>query len=116
MSVLRSPKTRIYSSKFSYVSIGNSILELNRRNLDIRINLHMNGLTPFQTYISVIMLTCTKMILITMILYIADELDSPISNSEVIHAIKRLKNDKPPGVDGVPAEFFKVISDMFVPF
>ena len=48
--------------------------------------------------------------------FIADELDSPIINSEVNHAIKRLKNHKSPGVDGVPAEFFKVISDMFVPF
>ena len=48
--------------------------------------------------------------------FVADELDLPISNSEVSQAIKRLKNDKSPGLDGVPAEFFKVISEMFVPF
>ena len=40
--------------------------------------------------------------------FIADELDSPISNSEVNRAIKRLKNDKSAGIDGVPAEFFKL--------
>ena len=40
--------------------------------------------------------------------FFADELDLPISNSEVSQAIKRLKNDKSPGVDGVPAEFFKL--------
>ena len=49
-------------------------------------------------------------------IFVADELDLPISNSEVNRAIKRLKNDKSPGVYGVPAEFFKVISKMFVPF
>ena len=48
--------------------------------------------------------------------FVADEVDLPISNTEVNHAIKRLKNDKSPGVDGVPAEFFKVISEMVVPF
>ena len=48
--------------------------------------------------------------------FVADEFDLPISNSEVSHASKWLKNDKSPGVDGVQAEFFKVISEMFVPF
>ena len=45
-----------------------------------------------------------------------DELDSPISNSEVSIAIRNLKNEKSPGFDGVPVEFFKVISDVFVPY
>ena len=48
--------------------------------------------------------------------FVPDELDLPIRNSEVSQAIKRLKNDKSPGLDGVPAEFFKVISEIFVPF
>ena len=48
--------------------------------------------------------------------FVADKLDLPISNSEVSQAIKRLKNDKSPRVNGFPAEFFKVISEMFVPF
>lgn len=47
--------------------------------------------------------------------FVAEELDSPINNSGVNHAIKRLKNYKSPGVDGVPAEIFKVIFDMFIP-
>ena len=37
-----------------------------------------------------------------------EELHAPITSTEVSYAIKRLKNDKSPGVDGVPAEFFKV--------
>ena len=38
-----------------------------------------------------------------------EELDAPITSTEVSYAIKKLKTDKSPGVDGVPAEFFKVI-------
>ncbi|MEW8546516.1 MAG: reverse transcriptase family protein, partial [Candidatus Thiodiazotropha sp.] len=45
-----------------------------------------------------------------------ETLDSPISNSEVFLAIKRLKNDKSPGLDGISAEFYKVISEIFVPY
>ena len=45
-----------------------------------------------------------------------EELGAPISNSEVYLAIKRLKNDKYPGQDGIPAKFFKVASEIFVPY
>lgn len=36
------------------------------------------------------------------------ELIRPITEQDIEHAVKELPNDKAPGVDGVPAEFFKV--------
>ncbi|MEW8546872.1 MAG: reverse transcriptase family protein, partial [Candidatus Thiodiazotropha sp.] len=45
-----------------------------------------------------------------------DLLDSPITSSEIYLSIKDLKNEKSPGIDGIPAELFKVASDKFIPY
>ena len=48
---------------------------------------------------------------------IIDEmLDEPISASEIRKSIVNLKNNKSPGIDGIPAEFYKVACDKFSPF
>lgn len=40
----------------------------------------------------------------------AQILDGPITPEEVLATIKSLKNNKPPGNDGFPAEFYKQFS------
>ena len=48
---------------------------------------------------------------------VTDELlDAPITFSEIRHSIMNLKSGKSPGIDGIPAEFFKVACDKFLPF
>ena len=41
-------------------------------------------------------------------------LDDEISMSEIISAIKNMKNDKSPGLDGIPAEIFKALDEDIV--
>ena len=43
-------------------------------------------------------------------------LDEPITASEIRASVMNLKNGKSPGIDGIPAEFFKVACDKFLPF
>lgn len=44
-----------------------------------------------------------------------DNLDNPISNTEVKAAIMAMKSGKSPGVDGFPAEFYKKYLDVLCP-
>jgi len=37
----------------------------------------------------------------------ARELNQPITEAEVLHAVEMLQNNKSPGVDGIPSEFYK---------
>ena len=46
---------------------------------------------------------------------IFDCLDQPISETEVAESIKHLKNNKSPGIDGMPTEFFKKCSHLLIP-
>ena len=39
--------------------------------------------------------------------YQAQGLNHPISEAEVLHAVDMLRNNKSPGVDGIPSEFYK---------
>lgn len=45
-----------------------------------------------------------------------ETLDCPITESEIRASITDLKNDKSPGIDGIPAELFKVACDKFIPY
>ena len=45
-----------------------------------------------------------------------ETLDSIIITSEIRASIMDLKNEKSPGLDGIPAEFFKVACDTFLPY
>ena len=45
-----------------------------------------------------------------------ETLDTPITKSEIRASIMDLKNEKSPGLDGIPAEFFKVACDKFLPY
>lgn len=45
-----------------------------------------------------------------------DNLETPISNTEVKTAIMAMKSGKSPGVDGFPAEFYKKYLDVLCPF
>ena len=36
-----------------------------------------------------------------------DNLEKPISQEEMLQALKGMQNDKSPGLDGFPAEFYK---------
>ena len=40
---------------------------------------------------------------------------TPITQTEIRDAIKRLKSNKSPGVDGLPGEFYKCFINEFVP-
>ena len=46
---------------------------------------------------------------------VLDTLDQPISENEIRESIEYLKNNKSPGIDGIPAEFFKKCSNIIVP-
>ena len=43
-------------------------------------------------------------------------LDEPITASEIRASVMNLKNGKSPDIDGIPAEFFNVACDKFLPF
>lgn len=45
-----------------------------------------------------------------------ETLDASITTSEIRASIMDLKNEKSPGLDGIPAEFFKVACDKFLPY
>ena len=48
---------------------------------------------------------------------ILDEIfDEPITASEIRASVTNLKNGQSPGIDGIPAEFFKVACGKFLPF
>ena len=41
----------------------------------------------------------------------AQQLDGPLVLSELSNALKNMKNNKTPGIDGLPAEFLKSFGD-----
>ena len=45
-----------------------------------------------------------------------ETLDTPITASEIRNSIMDLKNNKSPGIDGIPSEFFKVAYEKLVPY
>ena len=45
-----------------------------------------------------------------------ETLETPISASKIRNSIMDLKNNKSPGPDGIPSEFFKVAYEKLVPY
>ena len=45
-----------------------------------------------------------------------ETLDTPSTASEIRNSIMDLKNNKSPGIDGIPSEFFKVATEKLVPY